>query len=304
MRPPRIFSNRFLAGLVLCLAACQVFAPAAPARAQTLQAKYEERLREIRLITAMESSLYAAAEAEKLAVMADTDEASVDFADKAMAIAGSIEKDRAELAALVIKGKLDKEAALLADFDTCWAEYRKLDKEILDLAVKNTNLKAARLSQGQARELVTSLAGCLTQAVPATDNPPLAAQVRELADKALIAVQQVQILHAPHIDESGSARMDDLEAQMQARLGEARDALTKASGLLDEKGKASLGACAALLDDYARITAEIVTLSRQNTNLDSLRLSLSRKRTATASCSEILAALKKTAFDRGFKATR
>ncbi|WP_279343331.1 MCP four helix bundle domain-containing protein [Fundidesulfovibrio terrae] len=298
MRVLRFVPDRVLAGLVACMA---VSVLATAAQAQSLQAKYAERLREISLITSMESSLFAASEAEKLAVMADTDEASVEFADKATAIANAIEKARQELSELVKQGKLDKEAALLADFSTCWTEFRKLDKEILDLAVKNTNIKAARLSQGKARELVAAFADCLNRVLsgPQGATPDPAARV--LADKALIAVQQVQILHSPHIDESGASRMDALEAEMRSREAEARDALSRFSGL---PGASGVKECGAILEEYAQVTASIVALSRQNTNLDSLRLSLSRKRSATASCSEILAALKKTAFDRGFKATR
>jgi hypothetical protein len=304
MRVRRFSSDRILAGLLACLAlsALPVLAiPASPVQAQSLQTRYEERLREIRLITSMESALFAASEAEKMAVMADTDEASADFADKAVALSNTVEKARQELASLVEKGRLDKEAALLGDFGTCWTQYRALDKQILDLAVKNTNLKAARLSQGRARELVSAVGECLDKAVAAAPQGTSPGQARELADKALIAVQQVQILHAPHIDESTASRMDDLEAQMRTREAEARDALSRLSALLNGGG---VPECSALMDEYAQATASVVVLSRQNTNLDSLRLSLDRKRAATAGCSEILAALKKTAFDRGFKATR
>jgi len=41
---------------------------------------------------------------------------------------------------------------LLQEFEAAWAQVRKIDHVILDLAVQNTNLKAFRLSFGKGRE--------------------------------------------------------------------------------------------------------------------------------------------------------
>jgi hypothetical protein len=275
-----------------------------PACAESLQTKYEERLREIRLITSMESALYAAAEAEKLAVMADTDEASKAFADKARSLGDDIDKARNDLSSLVRQAKLNKEAALLAEFDSCWMQYRKLDAEILELAVKNTNLKAARLSQGQAMVLIQKFESSLAGIIPEGDDQQLRMRIQALKDQALLAVQRIQILHAPHIDEAGTEKMDAMEQEMKVQESQARKALSDIGSLLGAKGGEMVQAATSALDEYMKATAEIVALSRQNTNVDSLRLSLSNKRTITATCSETLEALKKAAFDRGFKATR
>jgi hypothetical protein len=52
------------------------------------------------------------------------------------------------------------------------------------------------------------------------------------------------------------------------------------------------------------VTAEVIKLSRQNSNIKSLELSLGKKRKLTAQCDEILAALQETVQRRTFKATR
>ena len=56
--------------------------------------------------------------------------------------------------------------------------------------------------------------------------------------------------------------------------------------------------------DFIQVTAEVVVLSRQNSNIRSLELSLGRKRNLTAQCDETLAAFQKVVQSRSFKATR
>ena len=52
------------------------------------------------------------------------------------------------------------------------------------------------------------------------------------------------------------------------------------------------------------IHAEIVTLSRRNSNVRSLALSLGRKRTVTAECEDALRALEQALATHEFTATR
>ena len=62
-------------------------------------------------------------------------------------------------------------------------------------------------------------------------------------------------------------------------------------GLLPPAAGPQLAAAAAALDRFKAINAELVTLSRRNSNVRSLALSLGRKRTVTAECDDILHAL-------------
>jgi hypothetical protein len=52
------------------------------------------------------------------------------------------------------------------------------------------------------------------------------------------------------------------------------------------------------------LNAQIVTLSRRNTNVRSLALSLGQKRMVAAACDDSLRALQDTLSKRGFSATR
>jgi len=52
------------------------------------------------------------------------------------------------------------------------------------------------------------------------------------------------------------------------------------------------------------VTAEVIRLSRENTNVKSFELSLGRKRKIAAQCDEILISLQEAVRSREFKATR
>ena len=52
------------------------------------------------------------------------------------------------------------------------------------------------------------------------------------------------------------------------------------------------------------LNAQIIALSRRNTNVRSLALSLDQKRTMTATCEESLRALQDALARRGYSATR
>ena len=65
--------------------------------ANWLQSAFEESVQRLQLIQAMSRDLLAAAEAEKSAVMADTDEASQAFAEQSLQASHNVEKTRREL---------------------------------------------------------------------------------------------------------------------------------------------------------------------------------------------------------------
>jgi hypothetical protein len=76
------------------------------------------------------------AEAEKSAVMADTDEASQAFAEQSMQAAHNLEKARRELEPLL--GDNSQQAHLFREFSRCWEQLQAIDQEVLSLAVQNT----------------------------------------------------------------------------------------------------------------------------------------------------------------------
>jgi len=106
------------------------------------------------------------------------------------------------------------------------------------------------------------------------------------------------------IAESDEAAMTRMEATMKASLSAARKALETLTGLLQPAAGPQLAEAAAALDRLTTINTEIVTLSRRNSNVRSLALSLGKKRTVTAECDESLQALEDALARHHFSATR
>ena len=98
--------------------------------------------------------------------------------------------------------------------------------------------------------------------------------------------------------------MTKLEKEMADRLGSARQALeTLASGATAAMA-AQLGAAGAALARFDKLSAELVTLSRRNSNVRSLALALRHAPQMVAACDGSLAILQEALAKRGFSGTR
>ena len=244
-----------------------------------------------------------AADASNRAVMADTDEASIEFAGDAEKAVVLIESDVAALAPQLRSFGFPNEIQLLEEFRAHFADYRALDREILTLAVENTNLKAQRLSFGAARQAADGLRdslGAIPSSVPAKDR----CRVEGLVAKATLAVREIQVIQAPHIAESDDAAMTRMEKEMADRDGVARDAIKALAEIVPPGARSSLDAALLGLDRFKDVSGQIVTLSRRNSNVRSLDLSLRTKPPLTAACDGSLRALEDALAAEGSKATR
>jgi hypothetical protein len=133
------------------IAALSVAAGAMSGCREAPVARYTQRESANRLAGDLRVAFNRAADAANRAVMADTDEASVAFARDAEGARQTVRRDADALTPLLRSLGYTDEVRLLADFGGHFAEYEALDREVLTLAVENTNLKAQRLSYGPAR---------------------------------------------------------------------------------------------------------------------------------------------------------
>lgn len=289
---PKRFTPGMIAALAIFLAAVAGTALWFTGGRQGLDKIYATTVRKAQLVADMRTDLYAAAEAEKSAVLAETDQASLAFADKARADVGKVAASLKAFQELVDASSA--EGGLAKRFEEAFAEYRKVDEEVLDLAVQNTNLKALALSFGAA----SGTLGEMEQALKPLLDGPGDKQARQ-AQRALSGALRIQALHAPHIVEKTDPRMDALEQDMADSDKTVRSALAALG-----KEPAAAKALAAY-DRYWKLTAEIVALSRRNTNVRSLALSLERKTKVLAACDAALRVLEENVRERmASKATR
>ena len=98
--------------------------------------------------------------------------------------------------------------------------------------------------------------------------------------------------------------MTRLEKRMATSEVAARNALEALALLVNARSRQRLAAAAAALDRFMSVNAQITALSRRNTNIRSLALSLNQKGKATGACEESLRALRGALAARGFAGTR
>jgi hypothetical protein len=244
-----------------------------------------------------------AADAANKAVLADTDDASVAFAREADEAKKAVQTNVDALPPILQGLGYAEELGLLQDFAARFAEYRDLDRRILDLAVENTNLKAQRLSFGPAQEAADAFRDGLDALVP-RDPAKDAWHVRALAATAVAAVSDIQARQAPHIAEADDAAMTRMEARMAASEAAARRVLEALAPLIAAASRPRLDAARAALDRFMAVHAEITALSRRNTNVRSLALTLNEKGPLTRACEESLRALREALDKRGLSGTR
>ena len=244
-----------------------------------------------------------ASDASNRAVMADTDEASERFAREASEAAKRVQSDTETLDTLLRDLQYSDEARMLGDFSRCFAEYRQLDQTILDLAVKNTNLKAQGLSFGPAHEAVESFRAAVEMVIPA-DAAKDGWRAKALAATAVADMREIEVLQAPHIAEASDVVMTDIEKRMAASESGARNALHDLGTLASTASQKSLADAASALDRFVSLHEQIIDLSRRNTNVRSLALALGQQRTRTAECQSSLSILQNALDRRGVTATR
>jgi hypothetical protein len=268
---------------------------ARPALTQLVEAR--------RLASELHVEFTKAADAANRAVMADTDEASAAAVGEARGAKQIVEQNVEALQSILESLGYGDDLRYLEGFKTRYQEYQRLDDEILPLAVENTNVKAQRLSFGPAREAADAFRSTLDRALKAGGaRDPWKSEA--LAARAESALLQIQVLHAPHIAEADLAAMTRMEEQMARSETNARTAVQQLKPALPPSAAPHLADAIAALDRFHGINKELIALSRRNSDVRSLALSLGRKRVVTAECEDQLRALEEALAKHEFTATR
>jgi hypothetical protein len=262
------------------------------------------RLAEARRLAAdLRVQLTKAADASNRSVMADTDESSIAFAAEAEEAKKAVHHGRDALVPLLDALDYRAEAQMLAEFSASFAEYESLDRTILQLAVENTNVKAQKLAFGPARDAANAFRKQL-DTIGLDSSPKTSCRVCPLVYAAVVAVREMQVLQSPHIAEADDAAMTMMETEMDGLETSARSALRELSALTEAGAGDRVTAATASLDRFKDTHVKIVALSRKNTNVRSLAMSLGQKYALTTACERSLAALQNELAKRGLSATR
>jgi hypothetical protein len=156
------------------------------------------------------------------------------------------------------------------------------------------------LSFGKGRKAVErfeSALNALTQ--DATD-----VQIIRAAGEALSAELTIYTLHAPHIAWPDEGEMNQIEQVIHAKDEIVRRSLERLAHLAPAAKQPDVDAAVKAHREFMTVTATVIDWSRQNTNVNSLNISLDRKQKATALCEASLKQLHEAFKRQAFKATR
>jgi hypothetical protein len=255
------------------------------------------RAKRVDLVAGMRLNLASASEAEKSAVLAITDQDSKTFADQARLATLEVELDQKELEKQLATGGTPNERDLLVQFSRAFTDLQRIDSDLLVLATKNTNIKAYGLAFGPAADDLQKMDSSLSNLVAKSSALPDARNVVLLAYGAQIAALRIQTLLAPHIAEESDRKMDELEEQMTKEDKEVRKDLGGLNAIQKLGGNPDLETVFSNYKRFSEVRRRILTLSRENTNVKSLTISLGQKRKVLFLCLDILTCLQQTILE-------
>jgi hypothetical protein len=297
--------NAFMWGIgIFSILLCIFFISRNYNNTKSLEDTYKNIITKKEILSQIRINLLKSVEMEKDAVMALTDEESQGFADQSSVASSAVEQNLRLLHSLTDASNLQDEKNLIVEFDRCWMELRKLDQIILELAVQNSNLKAASLSREKGAEAMGRFEHALKEIGQSYTATPNEGRVEKSIYHAVTNGLKIYNLHSPHIAEASDEKMDQIEAEMKTEENEVSKSLDDLAGLTGEESQESLSQAKTAFSDFMDVTAMVIKLSRQNSNIKSLELSLGKKRKVTAQCDEVLAAFQETVQSRNFRATR
>ncbi|MGD0020681.1 MAG: MCP four helix bundle domain-containing protein [Smithellaceae bacterium] len=240
------------------------------------------------LVNRMRLALASASEAEKSTVLAITDQDSRSFAGQSRTATAEVEQERRELSELLKAGGTQDEKELFNQFSELFAEFQHIDTNLLNLAVKNTNIKAYSLAFGPAAATLNEMDAALSRLIASNIGSPEDRQVMFLAYRTEISALRLQTLIPPHIAEESDQKMDELEALMSKEDKQIRKNLDELTALPKLNHNADLTEAVSSYARFNKIKTKILALSRENTNVKSLSISLNQKRKMMLLCQDTL----------------
>lgn len=249
------------------------------------------------LVSRMQLALASASEAEKSAVLAITDQDSQTFADQAKAASAEVDEKRQELGKLLNSGGTQGEKELFDQFSKLFADFRHIDNDLLNLAVKNTNLKAYSLAFGSAAAAISEMNTALSSLIESNTGSSEERQVMRLGYGTGISGLRLQTLLPPHIAEESDQKMDELETLMSKEDKQIRMNLDKLTRIAKIHQNSDLAKAVSSYARFSTIKTRILAFSRENTNVKSLSIALNQKRKVMFLCQDTLNKLQQAILD-------
>jgi len=232
-------------------------------------------------------ALLRAIRAEKNAVLSPDDAQSAQFVQLARAGSAEIDKLLPQLQDLLATTTDAAERQQLDDFKRAWQAFAANQKEILELALLNTNARGAELIKGDVRDHLEAIEKLLvavqsrlsklsTAEGAATDAAHLRRihEVDTLLDRARQRSYRILNLLYDHLASNDDAEMHQLDTQLAEVMSALEASLQEAKPLVDEVDRMEISQ--AMMETHAlqKIVVQIQRLSHTNSNNRCSKLTL------------------------------
>jgi hypothetical protein len=249
-------------------------------------------------------NLQAAIEAEKNAVLSLNREESQKFVLQVNQASRALDTHRLELEKFIQIQSLPTEKQLLSEFDQCWQQFKVLDQQLLAWATQESNMEAQKWSTTTGRKAWEQFEKALNRLKKTGQANPSKPAIENAIAQSQIASLKILAMHKPHIEAFTEQEMAQWEKEMQVQTALTKHHLNSLTRQISKADLADFNAAFLHWEAFQAATQKIVRLSRQNSNLKSIELSLGKKRVIATQCKGLLSELKQTYASQRFQATR
>lgn len=229
---------------------------------------------------------------QKNAVLSPEDEMSKRMADESIQNMKASREAAERLNQLVTREGDRTQATFIEDFQRALAEVERVNNLVLELASQNTNVKARRMLAGDVASQIDVLSSRFDRWLIETAKLPADEQVMDRIKAIYVSNDSLQQLIPSamrHVDASTDDDMLANEKKIDQMKNEILTALPVASG----GPGASQDDIRSRLADLFNGLAQVVKLSRLNTNNKSILMSLNESRLTNDKCVEQIEKLEK-----------
>ncbi|MHC5540928.1 HAMP domain-containing methyl-accepting chemotaxis protein, partial [Singulisphaera rosea] len=222
--------------------------------------------------------------AQKNSILSPDDERSKEFAALSRASLSQAHTVFDRLSGLILQDHVEAQAVAVGALNDALVAYEKVNEEVLNLSVQNTNVKARKQLAGDVRRQANILAAYFQKwfAAVASKNPPNAAELARLdaVYKLHTALLELIPSAAKHIEASDEDEMSALEKKMAEIQEQLQNGLAAASGGDPTTQVEPLAA----LGDLRTALAGLIKLSRTNSNNRSVAITLTGSKVTADDC--------------------
>jgi len=253
---------------------------------------YASRMAKEAVLTKMNADLLTAIRAEKDALLASTKESALEYTEQESKAMSAVEKGRLEFSSLTKTERSGPLAKLRDEFDKSWVQYCQIDKEESDMILQKSNTQAYVISFTEAFTAFSTLENALKEVMQKNKEAQEKDQISGLCFQIVAESAKILALEAPHISEISDERMDAIEGKMKISSQAVGEALGKIRKLVRGNEVAAVDTVAHSFEAFESVNAKVLKLSRINSDMKALTLSMERKQIIAAECLALLDSLR------------